>query len=958
MKLAVVDFETEGIQARPEYPPKPVGVAVREPGARKGKYHCWGHPGENNCSPEEAKRRLSALWSDPSVCIAFHNAKFDEEVALVHMGLPLLAPSRVHDSMVLGFLDDPYARTLELKPMAEKHLGEPPVERDELRDWIVENVAGAKHAKKEWGRHICKAPANVVGPYAVGDVDRTHGLVKKLLPMITERGMNESYMRELKLSPILIENERSGVCVDLPKLENDVALYNAALTRVDEWVRKKLKAKELNLDEREELSHAIDKAGLATGGWLLTPTGKMSTSKESLEHALKDKLLVAVLSYRGSLATCLRTFMEPWLSVAREAKGRIHTRWHSTRGAEQFGARTGRLCVAKGALVMQPGRSVPIQDVRVGDLVYCFDDALRPTLKPVTWAGKTGVKKVLRLHWIGTGRHTTGTLDVTPNHPIRLWSGEYKKAKDLMVGDSVLAMHRGKKDYNYLCISRYGKEVKEAVFICDTLHGPGRKGRAGDHVHHKDEDKFNDDPQNLERLSATEHTAQHGRELWARGKMGNAVRIGSAHPNYKGVTKRRLLSALKQNNHRILKTAVHLNMGYGTLKARLREHGLDWRGQSLKSNARKVALDRARIIEGRRIHAEQGQNAAQRYIGVNYYKWRNLQKLFGFEPLTFQRGYALTDDRRFNHKITRIEVLDDPVPVYDLEVEGAHNFIANELCTHNSSTPNFQNIPTLFEDEQKLFASVRFFERLKSLDLPPLPTVRSYIVADSKGSVLCGRDYTSQELRVLAHYEDGVLARQYREDPRMDVHQFVADMLNKQFSLSVTRQGGKTLNFLKVYGGGVAKLAVKLGVDMDTAKRIMNAYLSVFPGLKDLNKDMKQRGQAGQPIRTLGGRLYYAEPPRVINNVMRTFEYKLLNYLVQGSSADMTKEAVIRYNEVRGDSRLIMTVHDEVLTCAAKGAWKKEMRKLKEAMESVEIDVPLLSEGSVGYRWTEMEDCD
>ena len=31
--------------------------------------------------------------------------------------------------------------------------------------------------------------------------------------------------------------------------------------------------------------------------------------------------------------------------------------------------------------------------------------------------------------------------------------------------------------------------------------------------------------------------------------------------------------------------------------------------------------------------------------------------------------------------------------MYDLEVEKYHNFIANEICVHNCSNPNMQQIP-------------------------------------------------------------------------------------------------------------------------------------------------------------------------------------------------------------------------------------------------------------------------
>lgn len=622
-KIAVVDFETERIDARPDYPPRPVGVSIRLPGAKVPKYYAWGHPTGNTATFSQGCDAVKKVWSDPNLAIAFHHAKFDQEVALVHMGLPLLPPERTHDTMLLAFLDNPYAWSLELKPLAEKELGEPPTERDELRDWIQEHVPEARQKKKDWGQYISKAPGDFVGRYANGDTRRTHGLLQKLLPRVQdERGMKEPYDRELRLMPILIRNEREGVSVDLPRLRTDVERYNRALQDVDAWIGKYLKTPELEVDKENDLANAIDRCGKAINGWLLTPTGKRSTSKPSLEHALDDSLLIAALSYRGSLATCLRTFMQPWLRVAERTGGRIHTQWHSTRG-QDVGARTGRL----------------------------------------------------------------------------------------------------------------------------------------------------------------------------------------------------------------------------------------------------------------------------------------------------------------------------------------------------SSSPNFQNIPTEFLDEIELFLRAKFFERLLKtykVTLPPLPQVRSYIVSDGKGFVLCGRDYTGQELRVLAHYEDGVLADQYRENPNLDPHTFVADMIQNEYHVPLganPRQAGKTLNFLKVYGGGVPKLALKLGTDLETAKRVMRAYMGVFPGLKDLNDEMRRRGRANEPIKTLGGRLYFAEPPRVIKGVLRSFEYKLLNYLVQGSSADMTKEAVIRYDSVRTDSRLLLTVHDEILIGSPRKAWKTEMKKLKDAMESIKLDVPLLSEGEYGERWTEMITC-
>ena len=85
-----------------------------------------------------------------------------------------------------------------------------------------------------------------------------------------------------------------------------------------------------------------------------------------------------------------------------------------------------------------------------------------------------------------------------------------------------------------------------------------------------------------------------------------------------------------------------------------------------------------------------------------------------------------------------------------------------------------------------------------------------------------------------------------------------------------------------------------------------------------------------------------------------TFEYKLLNYLVQGSGADVTKETIIRYYEQpKRTEDMIVTVYDEIdldLPLSDKGA-KHEMNLLRDTMLSIETDIPMLSDGEVGPNW-------
>lgn len=198
----------------------------------------------------------------------------------------------------------------------------------------------------------------------------------------------------------------------------------------------------------------------------------------------------------------------------------------------------------------------------------------------------------------------------------------------------------------------------------------------------------------------------------------------------------------------------------------------------------------------------------------------------------------------------------------------------------------------------------------------------------------------------------------YRDNPLADLHQYGSDKILEFVGLSLPRKQVKIIVFTILYGGGLGTIAERLGTTVENARKLRDAYFKVFPGLKAMTKDLTMRGQQGLSMRTWGGREYFAEPPKVVNGMRKDFSYKLTNYLIQGSSADITKEAVLRYNERRRDSRLVVTVHDEIMIDAPAGAWRHEMGILKECMDSIELDVPMRSEGTYGYRWYGMKDCE
>lgn len=341
--LVFYDFETEAIEELPVYPPKPVGLALYVKG-QEPIYCAWGHPTGNNTTEETTKAVLTKLWLDPAVELVAHNDPFDAAVAHKHWGIPLKREGLKHDTLVMAFLCDPHAMTYSLKPLSEKLLGMPPEEADAIRDWCIEN-GYVKKGAKEYGQFICKAPGDLVAPYAIGDVVRTAKLFDYYKYKVSEAGMWEAYRREINLQAVMLKNTFDGIRVDVDRLICDVRAYDTALERLDKQLFLMLGCEPFNINSDAQLADAIDKAhpGLV---WAKTKTGKRSTSKANMEKTLEGLTgkLLAVMQYRASLHTCVNTFMRPWLIQAQHplGAGRIRCLWNTTRTGDG-GARTGRL---------------------------------------------------------------------------------------------------------------------------------------------------------------------------------------------------------------------------------------------------------------------------------------------------------------------------------------------------------------------------------------------------------------------------------------------------------------------------------------------------------------------------------------------------------------------------------------------------------------------------------------
>lgn len=731
----------------------------------------------------------------------------------------------------------------------------------------------------------------------------------------------DAYTREMAVLPITIEMETKGVLIS-PEIHNEL----------DKW-RSELNECEMVLTDLAEGAKVGSKAmyevltskGVIDASKLQrTDKGNFSYSRNNLPAAVTDSAVLGLLERRSELQKIVTTYLEPWSESASRNQGRLYPFFHSTR-SHDYGARTGRFCIAKGSRVQQPGRSTAIEDVEEGSLVYTYDNDLKLCLRKVVSKAMTGYRELVRVSWKVNGSGAEGYLECTPDHRIRLVSGEYVEAQHLKANDRVLAVRRDESGaYNRLNSTRQswargGK--KECVVIAELFLG--RELAADECVHHIDGDRKNDSEGNLLVMKSQHHTQYHNSRMDPE-VLDNYNLDGDFIVNEYGelvdLTRKDLTNALEAAAGVASRAAYMLELKPFVFRDLCRRFGININEfkERFTRSGKEITIEL--VIEARALNEKYSIESACSFLGIGWQRWHRIQRMFGFDPVP-PKG---------NHIVTSVEWVEHKSDVYDLEIEDTHNFIANEICVHNSS--NLQQVPRSPKNNN-------------------VPNLRRMIIAEA-GHVLIGRDFSSQEIRVAAHYAEGKVLKAYQENPSLDVHSFVIDLVFKATGVKLERQVAKAISFLKMYGGGPNAMAANLDISVDEAASFFSAYDAALPEFKELSKEVEALVKDQGFIRTWGGRKYGVEAPVRVGGRLRTFYYKLVNVLVQGSSADMTKEAMIRYHyhPLRDKrSRIMLTIHDELVLHCPEDCVVEEQERLRWAMDEIPgWEVPLLSEGAVG----------
>lgn len=287
----------------------------------------------------------------------------------------------------------------------------------------------------------------------------------------------------------------------------------------------------------------------------------------------------------------------------------------------------------------------------------------------------------------------------------------------------------------------------------------------------------------------------------------------------------------------------------------------------------------------------------------------------------------------------------------------------------SSSLPNLQNIPA--RDEY-------WGPKLRALFIP------------EEGEQWVRHDWSQIEYRFLAHYARGPsgagVRERYRSDPTTDFHEMTLDLvapfagwdISTKDKRKVWRKPVKNINFGLVYGMGVDTMIQYLGLSREQSEYIINQYHNAVPFVRATYNVAQSRAADRGYITTIGGRRarfdlweprwgkdfdralrYDAAVEAWGTKIQRAYTHKALNALLQGSAADLMKEAM-RQIKHSGATRVVgvpkITCHDELGHSANPNIKEhvEAINEVKHIMENcMELLVPIIAEQSWGNNWGE-----
>ncbi|KAM9335552.1 DNA polymerase nu [Symphorus nematophorus] len=280
--------------------------------------------------------------------------------------------------------------------------------------------------------------------------------------------------------------------------------------------------------------------------------------------------------------------------------------------------------------------------------------------------------------------------------------------------------------------------------------------------------------------------------------------------------------------------------------------------------------------------------------------------------------------------------------------------------------PNFQALP-----RQPLQITKKQYIQGKEEEVVSVHPRAMFI--PQEGWTFVAADFCQVELRLLAHLSSDPELLHIFTHPQADVFTMLASQWKRVSEGEVTsedREHAKRIVYSVVYGAGRKRLSGILGVSAEEATRFQHSFLQTYREVPAfIQRTIQQCHKQGYVLSIMGRRRTLSNINSHDWSIRMQAERQAVNFVVQGSAADLCKMAMIRiFNLVSSSSslsaRLIAQLHDELLYEVEDSQVEQFGALVKSIMESlqhidqlgVHLKVPLKVAVSSGKSWGSMSE--
>ena len=199
-------------------------------------------------------------------------------------------------------------------------------------------------------------------------------------------------------------------------------------------------------------------------------------------------------------------------------------------------------------------------------------------------------------------------------------------------------------------------------------------------------------------------------------------------------------------------------------------------------------------------------------------------------------------------------------------------------------------------------------------------------------------DYSQMEVRVFLSYLHNAEMDELLTRDDVDFHgesaKIAFGIKEEHSEFKFYRQMAKNITFGILYGLGNKRLAQQLSTTTDQAKAYKQQYFNNIHGSRSFINRVISTVESRGWIKNRYGRIY-----RIDN----TLGYKGVNYLVQGTSADILNERMIYVHEYLKDkkSNILLQVHDEIICEIHDDEIRELPQQIQLILEANSLDIPL-----------------